>query len=351
MSIEKRYILGIHVQYVSVGYRCPNCNDVSSINVNKIYNGQLMFVCSKCSICGVVPSMDEQDEAYLEFLSMFDNGQVDKVQELESVIEQERLVRPFSEIKELIHKNGAVGDKLLENVLKSKKDYIVDFLVLEEPEPEAGRELQFLDIDDGIVTSLCQRNIQRLYKFQEESILQILEGKDVVIVAPTASGKTEAFCIPIVQRISVEAAHFSSLRPETKLSRRKVFAVFVYPTKALARDQFPKIVQIADPVGLNVGLFDGDTSKSERELITRELIPEIMITNFDVIHYHLLHKTRFSRLLKTCKFLVVDEAHVYTGVFGANVHYIIKRLERMTSSATKQKLQIIARLCHFTKCT
>ena len=342
MSIEKRYIMGIHVQYVSIGYRCPNCNDVSSINVNKIYNGQLMFVCSKCSICGVVPSMAEQDEAYLEFLSMYDNGQVDKVQDLESVIEQERLVRPISKIKELIHKNGAVGNKLLENVLKSKKDYIVDFLVLEEPEPEAGREFQFLDIDDGIVTSLCQRNIQRLYKFQEESILQILEGKDVVIVAPTASGKTEAFCIPIVQRISVEAAHFSSLRPETKLSRRKVFAVFVYPTKALARDQFPKIVQIADPVGLNVGLFDGDTSKSERELITRELIPEIMITNFDVIHYHLLHRTRFSRLLKTCKFLVVDEAHVYTGVFGANVHYIIKRLERMTSSATKQKLQIIA---------
>ena len=95
MSIDKRYILGIHVQYVSVGYRCPNCNDVSSINVNKIYNGQLMFVCSKCSICGVVPSMDEQDEAYLEFLSMYDNGQVDKVQELESVIEQERLCTPI----------------------------------------------------------------------------------------------------------------------------------------------------------------------------------------------------------------------------------------------------------------
>jgi DEAD/DEAH box helicase domain-containing protein len=342
MHIEKRYILGVHVQYVSIGYRCPKCNDVNSINVNKIYNGRLMFACSKCSICGIVPSMAEQDEAYLEFLSMYDIGHVDKVQDLESVIEQERLVRPLSEIKELIRKNDAVGNKLLENVLKSKRDYIVDFIILEEPEPEVGREFKFLNFDEGIVTSLYQRNIQRLYKFQEESILQILEGRDVVIVAPTASGKTEAFCIPIVQRISVEAAHFSSLRPETKLNRRKVFAVFVYPTKALARDQLPKIMQIAGSVGLHVGIFDGDTSKSERELITRELIPEIIITNFDVIHYHLLHRTRFSRLLRTCKFLVVDEAHVYTGVFGANVHYIIKRLERMTSSATKQKLQIIA---------
>jgi DEAD/DEAH box helicase domain-containing protein len=286
--------------------------------------------------------MPEQDEAYLEFLSMYDDGHVEKAQDLESVIEQEKLVRPLSDIKELISKNNAVGNKLLEDVLKSKRDYVVDYIVLEEPEPETGHELRFLNIDEGIVTSLTQRNIQRLYKFQEESILQILEGKDVVIVAPTASGKTEAFCIPIVQRISVEATHFSSLRLETNLKRRKVFALFVYPTKALARDQLPKIKQIANSVGLNVGIFDGDTSQSERELITRGLIPEIIISNFDVIHYHLLHKTRFSRLLRTCKFLVVDEAHVYTGVFGANVHYIIKRLERMASSATKQKLQIIA---------
>lgn len=334
--------MGRHVQNVSIGYRCPNCNDVNSINANRIYNGRLMFACSKCSICGIVPSMPEQDEAYLEFLSMYDDGHVEKVQDLESVIEQEKLVRPLSDIKELISKNNAVGNKLLEDVLKSKRDYVVDFIVLEEPEPEIGHELNFLNIDEGIVTSLTQRNIQRLYKFQEESILQILEGKDIVIVAPTASGKTEAFCIPIVQRISVEATHFSSLRLETKLKRRKVFAVFVYPTKALARDQLPKIKQIASAVGLNVGIFDGDTSQSERELITRGLIPEIIISNFDVIHYHLLHKTRFSRLLRTCKFLVVDEAHVYTGVFGANVHYIIKRLERMASSATKQKLQIIA---------
>jgi DEAD/DEAH box helicase domain-containing protein len=327
---------------VSIGYRCPNCNDDNSINANRIYNGRLMFACSKCSICGIVPSMAEQDEAYLEFLSMYDDGHAEKVQDLESVIEQEKLVRPLPEIKELISKNNAVGNKLLDDVLKSKRDYIVDFIVLEEPEPEIGHELKFLNIDEGIVTSLNQRNIQRLYKFQEESILQILEGKDVVIVAPTASGKTEAFCIPIVQRISVEATHFSSLRLETKLKKRKVFAVFVYPTKALARDQLPKIQQIASSVGLNVDIFDGDTSQSERDLITRGLIPEIIITNFDVIHYHLLHKTRFSRLLRTCKFLVVDEAHVYTGVFGANVHYIIKRLERMASSATKQKLQIIA---------
>lgn len=331
--------MGTHLLYVSVGYRCPNCNNDNSINVNKIYNGQLMFACSKCSICGIVPFTTEQDDAYLEFLSMYDDDHVDKKQDLRSVVEQERLVRPLSEIEELIRKNNVKDDKLLEKVLMSKRDYIVDFKVIEEPEPEAGRPFEFLNIDEEIIKSLYQRNIERPYKFQEESILKILRGNDVVIVAPTASGKTEAFCVPIVQRISNEIAHFSFLRSETK---RKVFAVFVYPTKSLARDQLPKVMQIAGSVGLNVGIFDGDTSKSERELITGERTPEIVITNFDIIHYHLLHKTRFSRLLRTCKFLVVDEAHVYTGVLGANVHYIIKRLERLTSNTAKQKLQIIA---------
>jgi DEAD/DEAH box helicase domain-containing protein len=278
----KRYILVILVQYMSDGYRCPNCNCLNSINLNKIYNGRLMFVCSKCSIFGIVSSVADQDEAYLEFLTMYDNGHIDKVQDFESVIEQEGILCPTSKIKDLINNNNATANKLLENILYSKKDYIVDFRIIREPEPEIGSQFEFLPIDEEIIASLSKKNIKRLYKFQEESTRQILEGKDIVIVAPTASGKTEAFCIPIVHKISQEAIHFSSLRPETKIKRRRVFAVFVYPTKALARDQFPKIKQIADPLGVNVGIFDGDTSKSDRDLITTRLIPEIFITNFDV---------------------------------------------------------------------
>ena len=73
--------------------------------------------------------------------------------------------------------------------------------------------------------------------------------------------------------------------------------------------------------------------------------PEVIITNFDVLHYHLWHRTKFSYLLRTSQFLFVDEAHTYTGVFGANVHHIVKRLERLC----KNKLQIIARLRNTTK--
>ena len=88
---------------------------------------------------------------------------------------------------------------------------------------------------------------------------------------------------------------------------------------------------------IHVGIFDGDTPLNERNMILSSA-PDIIITNFDVLHYHLWHRTKFSSLLRTSRFLVVDEAHIYTGVFGANVHYIVKRLERLC----KNKLQIIA---------
>jgi DEAD/DEAH box helicase domain-containing protein len=333
--------LVILVEYVVSSYRCPNCSFLNSVDVNKIYNGRLMFVCSKCNICGIVPSIANQDEAYLEFLDLYDKGQAVKIHDLGSLLEQEGLLRPTSEIDSLIHYNNANKNELLKTILYSKKDYVVDFRVIQEPEPEIGSELAAIPIEEEIINSLSARSIRRLYKFQEESIKQILLGKDVVIIAPTASGKTEAFCIPIVQKISGEIPHFSSLRSKIR-GKGKLFAIFVYPTKALARDQLPKVRYIAEPLGLKVNIFDGDTTKDERDLITTASVPEIIITNFDVIHYHLLNRTKFSRLIKTAKFLLIDEAHIYTGVFGANIHHIIKRLERLVMSTTKNKLQIIA---------
>ena len=306
-----------------------------------MYNGRLMFACIRCNVCSVLPYMPNQDEAYLEFLVRYDNGQLAKTRDLESLVEQERLLRPMSEINSLLVQNNASNNELLKSILSSKKDYVVDFRVLSEPEPEVGDKLTDLPVDQGIIDAASSKKIDRLYKFQEDSIKQILCGKDVIIVAPTASGKTEAFSIPIIQKMSEEISHFSSLRP--KIGRKgKVLAIFVYPTKALGRDQLPKIKHLAEPLGLNVSIFDGDTTKIDRDNILNTLVPEIIITNFDMIHYHLLNRTKFSRLIRTVKFLVVDEAHIYTGVFGTNIHHIIKRLERITGSANRKKLQIVA---------
>ena len=324
-------------------YRCPRCNSYNSVNVDKIFDGRLLFCCSKCNICALVPKdtdADGPDSAYLEFLDLYDNGRIANSVDLNTIMQQERILRPSSEIKALLEKgNKGTTNKLLKEVLSSQKDYVVEYRLIQDSDSKLTSPVNELPVDDKIISVLSRKGIKQVYEFQEESIKRILLGTDTVIVAPTASGKTEAFCIPILQRISERLhSHLPYLRTNsTTTTGSQISAIFLYPTKALSRDQLPKIRELAESVGIHVGIFDGDTSLHERNMIL-STTPEIIITNFDVLHYHLWHRTKFSYLLRTCQFLVVDEAHTYTGVFGANVHYIVKRLERLC----KNKLQIIA---------
>ncbi|MGA6922992.1 MAG: DEAD/DEAH box helicase, partial [Nitrososphaeraceae archaeon] len=173
-----------------------------------------MFVCIRCNICSILPFTANQDDAYLEFLDRYDNGQLGETHDVETLVEREKLLRPTSEINSLLEYNNASNNELLKSVLHSKKDDVVDCRTLSEPEPEVGGELADLPVDRGIIEAAMSKKIERLYKFQEDSLKQILCGEDVVIVAPTASGKTEAFSIPIIQKISEEISQFSSLRPK-----------------------------------------------------------------------------------------------------------------------------------------
>jgi DEAD/DEAH box helicase domain-containing protein len=310
--------------------------------MDKIFDGRLLFVCSKCSICAIVQKdadADGPDSVYLEFLELYDSGRVTESDDLNAIMRRERILRPTSEIKMLEKTNESATNSLLNEVLSSKKDYVVDFKLIQDSDYKLGSQVTEMPIDDKIISVLLRKGIKYVYKFQEESVKKILLGVDTVIVAPTASGKTEAFCIPILQKISERSnsdlPYF--LTNQTKAARSQIFAIFLYPTKALSRDQFPKIREFAESLGIRVGIFDGDAPLNERNMVL-SAAPEIIITNFDVLHYHLWHRTRFSYLLRTSQYLVVDEAHTYTGVFGANVHYIVKRLERLC----KNKLQIIA---------
>ncbi|HEX2014999.1 MAG TPA: DEAD/DEAH box helicase [Nitrososphaera sp.] len=302
--------------------------------MEKIFDGRLIFRCAKCSICSIVPQAPSVDEAYVDFLDRYDSGSgIAEATELSLLMEQEKLVRSAGEISSMLSDSKVDGDLLLEEVLRSKQDYIVDFRVIEERPPELGSSVTELPVDESMIGVLQQKNLDRLYRFQEEAIKKILQGKDTVITAPTASGKTEAFCIPVLQKIAEQLPRFGSLRTGDS---GKVSAIFVYPTKALSRDQLPKVRELAEPLGIRVALLDGDTPEKERTHIALSP-PDMILTNFDVLHYHMMHRTKFSRLFRTAKFLVVDEAHVYTGVFGANVHHIVKRLERFTG-----RLQIVA---------
>ncbi len=278
--------------------------------------------CGKCGIEDLLEFSKNVDEVFLEFLSRFDKGLVTEGG-LSEGLKDEGIVRGENEIKEMIGKNNP--DKITEEILFSKKDYISQYKVLSNPEPEMGCKVEELGLDESITENLKELKIEKFYKFQEEAIKEITFGENVVIEAPTASGKTEAFLIPVIQRIKKDA------------SEGNVFAIFVYPTKALARDQYPKIQKFAEKIGIKVKVFDGDTKQEER----REIIdhpPEILITNFDVLHYHMWHQTKFSSLLASTRILITDEAHVYSGIFGSNVHYIIKRLKRICTN----KLQFVA---------
>ena len=282
-----------------------------------------MISCDKCSLEDLLEYAKNIDEAYLDFLTKFDEGKIPDKKQMSLGLKADGIIRDEKEIKEMIGNNSL--DELTKSVLYSKKDYISKFKTLKNPLPTLGSKVDELGLDGKISDYLQKIDIKRFYKFQEDAIREIAYGSNVVIEAPTASGKTEAFLIPVLQKIN-----------DKNDNHGKILALFVYPTKALARDQYPKILEFAKRVGITVNVFDGDTKQSEREEIL-DNPPQLVITNFDVLHYHLWHRTRFASLLNSVKFLITDEVHVYSGIFGSNVHYIIKRLKRICN-----KIQFIA---------
>ncbi len=167
--------------------------------------------------------------------------------------------------------------------------------------------------------------IDHLYEFQADAISKIRAGANVVVTASTASGKTMAFLIPVMDEI---------LR---RGSRRKkaVSALFLYPTKALAADQIANIGGIAESCGVSAKQLDGSKRDPGYRAALLADPPDILATNFDFVSYHLARSERspasaqFCSMIRSLRFIVVDEAHQYTGFFGANVAWIIRRIARL----------------------
>src|SRR5215213_7813138 len=245
-------------------YRCPNCSSLNSIKITRIFDGRFLFICEKCKICSVLPFYNNIDETYLAFLDKFDNGYVTLFEDLKVVLENEKIVRSKNEIEKMI-KKSKISNKLINEILFSDLDYVVAVKKLEESKIDTGNNLDELPLDDILVNQLKSKKIKKLFKFQEEAIFNILRSKDTIIIAPTASGKTEAFCIPILQKIydlktqlNNKIVEFSS--NQNKFVSRQIKAVFIYPTKALARDQLAKIMEYTNNMDIVIKIFDGDLS-------------------------------------------------------------------------------------------
>lgn len=166
-----------------------------------------------------------------------------------------------------------------------------------------------------VAEAFKKRGIKTLYQFQYDAVQSIRSGKDTVIIAGTGLGKTEAFVAPILE--------------EALDTFRTPVALVVYPTKALARDQLSRIRALADQLGVRAMVYDGDTSQRERRLIY-EMPPHIIVTNPDMVSQALMHVHKFRQLVSRIRYLVLDDFHVYNGVLGSHMYYLMRRLSRFS---------------------
>ena len=190
-------------------------------------------------------------------------------------------------------------------------------ITLDHVIPEAFANFSSLPMDlrPELVAALARRGIERLYSHQADAYAAVRRGRHLVVVTPTASGKTLCYNLPVLQRL-LES-------PEKR-------ALYLYPTKALAQDQLAELSALKHglPIELRVDTYDGDTPPGRRTAIREG--GHVVMTNPDMLHAGLLpHHTRWRRLFSSLDFVVIDELHTYRGLFGSQVANVIRRLKRI----------------------
>jgi DEAD/DEAH box helicase domain-containing protein len=166
-----------------------------------------------------------------------------------------------------------------------------------------------------VVDALRSRGVEKLYSHQAISATLAQEGRNVVVVTPTASGKTLCYNLPILTALAEN--------PEAR-------ALYLFPTKALSQDQLVELNRWTEKLGddLRTFTYDGDTPQDARKAIRARA--NLVITNPDMLHTGILpHHTKWERLFENLRYVVVDELHYYRGVFGSHLANVIRRLKRI----------------------
>ena len=162
-----------------------------------------------------------------------------------------------------------------------------------------------MPVNEAIKNVLKAKGIDHLYKFQEEAIKKILQGNDVVITAPTRQVKLRLFASHFCKKLQQNNNH--GALDHFAVAVVKYLQFLFIQQRHYHATNCPRYKSLAEPLGVRVAILDGDTLEKERRAVI-ESPPDVIITNFDVLHYHMMHKTKFSRIVTTAKFLVVDEA-------------------------------------------
>ncbi len=169
-------------------------------------------------------------------------------------------------------------------------------------------------LDSRLADALRARGIAQLYSHQARAWELVEKGHSVVVVTPTASGKTLCYNLPVLQALLA--------RPDTR-------ALYLFPTKALAQDQLAELTALAERLPeLRMFTYDGDTPQDARRAVRARA--NVVLTNPDMLHSGILpHHTKWAVLFQNLRYVVIDELHAYRGVFGSHVANVVRRLRRL----------------------
>jgi DEAD/DEAH box helicase domain-containing protein len=182
-----------------------------------------------------------------------------------------------------------------------------------------AREAQWADfpgwLHADLIAAYAAKGVRRPYTHQADAAEAVHAGKNVVIVTPTASGKTLCYNLPVVNAI---------------LENSDTRALYLFPTKALAQDQLAELHDVNQRLDNRFGVFtyDGDTPSDARKAIREK--GHLVLTNPDMLHTGILpHHARWTRLFENLRYIVIDELHTYRGVFGSHLCNVLRRLRRI----------------------
>ena len=170
-------------------------------------------------------------------------------------------------------------------------------------------------LDPRLLPVLEKRGVHQLYRHQAHAIREVLAGRDVVVVTPTASGKTMCYSLPVLSAI---------------LQNDDARALYLFPTKALSADQVSELYELIEAMGVDIKTYtyDGDTPGAARKAVRQA--GHIVVTNPDMLHSGILpHHTKWVKLFENLRYIVIDEIHTYRGVFGSNLANVLRRLLRL----------------------
>ncbi|MGH9862904.1 MAG: DEAD/DEAH box helicase [Candidatus Acidiferrales bacterium] len=211
---------------------------------------------------------------------------------------------------------GETGVEAALDALQRKAESAQAITALRGFPAQPARTAPFPDwVDPRLRQVYSKRGIRELYTHQAEASERIRAGKNLVIVTPTASGKTLCYNLPVLNRI---------------LEDNATRALYLFPTKALAQDQLAELYDLIDRLDHDIKVFtyDGDTPQDARRAIRAQ--GHIVLSNPDMLHTGILpHHTRWQRLFENLRFVVLDELHTYRGVFGSHTANVLRRLRRL----------------------